>query len=141
MDGGADPLVGPAPAQVVRDSASSICASVGRGVVSQQRGGGHDLARLAVSALGYVLRDPGLLHGMPAVGRQPLDGGDALARAAPTVMHAGRGRRAVEVDRARAALPAPHPYLVPVRPSPSRSAQSSGVSAGSETRRRDAVDV
>ena len=59
--------------------ALSICASVGLGVFLQQRGGLHDLAALAVAALGDVVFLPGDLARMRAGGAEAFDGGDLLA--------------------------------------------------------------
>jgi hypothetical protein len=42
--------------------ARSMAASSGLGIVAQQRGGAHDLARLTVAALRHLLVDPRLLH-------------------------------------------------------------------------------
>ena len=57
-------------------------ASVRRiGVVGKQRRGRHQLPRLAIPTLGYLLVDPGLLQGMQLIftGRQTFYGGDLLA--------------------------------------------------------------
>src|SRR3989449_11368568 len=50
MDGGADPLIGAAAADVRHHGVDVGVRGVR--VLRQQRGGGHDLARLAVAALG-----------------------------------------------------------------------------------------
>jgi hypothetical protein len=39
----------------------------------KQSGSGHDLARLAVTTLGYVALDPSLLHRMVGILRQTLN--------------------------------------------------------------------
>src|SRR5947209_8003213 len=46
----------------------------------EQRGGGHDLAGLAIAALRNVDRGPRLLHRVRGIGRQALDGDDLVAR-------------------------------------------------------------
>src|SRR5438132_164939 len=56
MDGGADPLVGAAAADVRHRGVDVGVA--GAAVLGEQRRGGHDLTRLAVAELGHVLRDP-----------------------------------------------------------------------------------
>ncbi len=48
-----------------------MSASVGCGLLAEQRGGGHDLARLAVAALHDLVVEPGLLH--PGAGRRRAD--------------------------------------------------------------------
>src|SRR5205814_3879055 len=60
VHGLADPLIGPAAADIGH---RRVDVRVGRlGIFLQQRCGGHDLAGLAVAALRYVDRGPGLLH-------------------------------------------------------------------------------
>ncbi len=83
---------------------SSISASVGLGVGLQQGRRGHDLARLAVAALGHVLGRPGLLHRVAAVGRQALDGGDLFPDRVLHRQDAGARRHPVDLHRAGAAL-------------------------------------
>ena len=103
MDGLADALVGAAAADVGH---RLVDVGIGRlRLLLQERGGGHDLAGLAVAALRHVDRGPGLLHRMRGIGREALDGDDLVAR-----LH-GREREragalhfAVDVHRARAAL-------------------------------------
>ncbi len=48
------------------------------GSALQQGRGGHDLAGLAVAALGDIHVNPGLLERMRVVGREAFDGGDFL---------------------------------------------------------------
>ena len=83
MHRGADALVGAAAADVAAQRGVDVGVG-GLGLRGQQRRGRHDLARLAVAALHHVQLGPGPLHRMAAIGRQPLDGGDLLARGAPT---------------------------------------------------------
>src|SRR5256886_11221560 len=77
VDGGADPLVRAAAADVRHRGVDLGIARIGG--LREQRGGRHDLARLAVAALRHILRDPGLLDRVGAVGRQSFDRRDALA--------------------------------------------------------------
>src|SRR2546426_6164375 len=102
VDGGADPLVGAAAADVRH---RGIDIGVARAaVLGEQRCGGHDLAGLAVAALRHVLGDPGPLHPVAAAGRQPLDRGHALPGDRRDGHHAGSHGRAVEMHGAGAAL-------------------------------------
>src|SRR5712691_5753184 len=71
MDGGADPLVGAAAADVGHRGVDIGVARAA--VLGEQRRGSHDLPRLAVAALRHVLGDPGPLHPVAAARRQPLD--------------------------------------------------------------------
>src|SRR4051812_44034752 len=76
LDGGLDAVVGTAAADI--GDAVADLGNAGLRRLGQQRGGGHDHAGLAVSALRHVQRHPGLLHRVAAIGREPLDGGDLL---------------------------------------------------------------
>src|SRR5689334_2264964 len=73
--------------------------------VFQQRGGGHDHARLAIAALRHVVLQPGLLHlvQLPAL-REAFDGGDLLAGGRAHRKGARAHGRAVDVHGAGAAL-------------------------------------
>src|SRR5258706_3701249 len=71
MDRLANAPVGPAPADVGHCSID-VCVS-GTRPLSQQSCRRHDHAALAVAALRHLLRDPGLLHGMRSIMRQPFD--------------------------------------------------------------------
>src|SRR5690606_41235199 len=74
-------------------------------ILAQQRGGAHDLAGLAVAALGHVVLDPRLLHGGQRTAlRQALDRGDLLAGDRGGRGDAGADRRTVQVHRAGATL-------------------------------------
>src|SRR5215475_12367746 len=103
VHGGPDALVGPAATDVGHRIVDFLVGRVR--VLPQQRDGGHDLAGLAVAALGHVQRHPGFLHGVRAGGRQALDGDDPVRG-----LHAGHGNGtgaddlAVEVHRAGPAL-------------------------------------
>ena len=83
---------------------ASISASVGLRVLLQERHRRHDLPGLAVAALRHVLGEPGLLHGMPAVGRQAFDGGDRLVDDIADLDAARADGLAVHVHGAGAAL-------------------------------------
>src|SRR4249920_610725 len=62
-----DPGVGGAAAQVAVHAVDDLL--VGRvGISGEQRGGLHDLSRLAVAALRHLLLDPGLLHRVHVAG-------------------------------------------------------------------------
>ena len=91
-------------------------AHVGHGLVDvgigrlrlllEQRGGGHDLAGLAVAALGDVKVDPSLLQRMQAIALgQAFDGHNLLPVGCRHRVGARPHRLAVQVDRARATLP------------------------------------
>src|SRR3546814_9947377 len=67
-----------AAAADARHRGVDLCIA-GVAVRAQQRGGGHDHARLAETALRHLLGDPRLLHRMAAVARQALDRGDEAA--------------------------------------------------------------
>jgi len=71
--------------------------------VAQQGRRRHDLTGLAVAALRHLVRHPGKLHRMGAVGRQPLNGDDLALHVAGRKL-AGPGGSAVQVDGAGAAL-------------------------------------
>src|SRR5437879_12882618 len=102
VDGGADPLVSAAAADV-RHGGFDVGVA-GAAVLGEQRRGGHDLPRLAVAALGHVLGDPGSLHGVAPAWRQPFDRGHALHGSRRDGQHAGSHGRAVEMHGAGGAL-------------------------------------
>src|ERR1700722_628579 len=102
LDGAEDARIGAAAADIAIHVANDVVAArilVGR----KQRRGLHDLAGLAVAALRHLQIEPGLLQRMVAIGRQPFDGGDALARHHGDRRLARPHRLAVEMDRAGAA--------------------------------------
>src|SRR5260370_32376108 len=74
MDRLADALVGPAPADV-RDCSIDVCVSRAA-LLGQQSCHRHDHAALAIAALLHLLLDPGLLHRMRPIMRQPFARGD-----------------------------------------------------------------
>ena len=100
MDRLPDPLVSTAAAKVTAHGA----VDVGIGcfwLCFQQSDSGHNLARLAVAALGDLLVSPGFFHRMGF--RCPLDGNHLLPL---HVTHRGNARApgfAIDVDRAGAA--------------------------------------
>src|SRR2546427_11246531 len=81
MDGGADPLVGAAAADVRHGGVDVGVA--GAADLGEQRRGGRDLTRLAVAALRHVLRDPGSFDGVAPAWRQAFDRGHALSGGRP----------------------------------------------------------
>src|SRR6267143_506777 len=103
LDRGDDLVVGAAAAEVARHVLHDLLASrVFR--LGEERGRGHDLARLAVAALRHLLGDPRLLQRVIALGRQPFDGGDSLSLNRRYRGDARARRRAVDVHRACASL-------------------------------------
>src|SRR3989344_7751219 len=78
FDRRANPRVGSATAQYARHRGIDVGVGWLR-IFCEQRGSGHDLARLAVTALRHVQRDPCLLRRMVTPRREPFDSGDFLA--------------------------------------------------------------
>ena len=77
----------------------------GVGLLGEERRGGHDLAGLAVAALGDADFRPGELDRMGSVrGAEAFDGGDLLADAGGDGSYTGADGFTVEVDGAGAAL-------------------------------------
>ena len=114
--------------------AASMSASVGFGVLREQRRGRHQLAGLTVAALRHVELLPRALQRMRAVGRQPFDRRDLGAgdrRHAALCTSASRVPLMCTVHAPHCAMPQPN--FVPLRSSTSRSTQSSGMSAGTST--------
>lgn len=70
----------------------------------QQGGCRHDLARLAVTALGYLVLDPRFLNGMIGVFGKALNGGNLLSRHGRNRNTAGTGRGTIEVNGTGSAL-------------------------------------
>src|SRR5689334_3854242 len=104
MDRLADTEVRTAAAKIAGHGGVDV--GVGRvGLLSEKRGGGHDLAGLAVATLGDTDFGPGDLDGVGFVlSAEALDGGDAFADGCGNGRDAGADRFAVEVDCAGAAL-------------------------------------
>jgi len=84
--------------------AASIWASVGWGVVTRKCGGGHDLAGLAVAALGDVDLLPCNLNGVGAVEGEAFDGGDGIGADVIEERLAGAGGLAGDEDGAGTAV-------------------------------------
>src|SRR5262245_9020779 len=104
LDGVADADVSHATAKVPGHDGINVLIGRGR-KVADQRHRLHDLARLAVTALRDLQVGPRLLHGMPALGIEPLDGGDLGAGDAGERRYARARRAAADMDRAGAAHP------------------------------------
>src|SRR3989441_5976761 len=131
MDGGPDPLVGAAAADVRHGGVDVGVA--GAAVLGEQRRGGHDLTRLAVTALGHVIGDQARCTAWLRLGDSPSIVVTRFPAAAATgITH---DRTAVPsrctVQAPHCAMP--HPNFVPVRPRLSRSTHRSGVSGATST--------
>src|ERR1700679_4305324 len=113
FDGGANPRVGGTAADVAAHRVVDVL--VGRlRLLIQQRGSGHNLARLAVATLHDVERQPGLLYLLPVRGiANRLDGGDFLRTDRGERRHASADGRAVEVDGAAPTQRQHSPELCP----------------------------
>ena len=133
VDGLTDARIGSATAEVAVHRGVDLGVR-GMGRVGQQRDGRHDLAGLAVAALGHVELLPCHLDRVGAVGREALDGGDGpVADGADGRCRQERtGLPSSNTVHAPQA-PIPQPYLAPFRSSVSRNAQSRGVSGGRST--------
>src|SRR5262249_9896206 len=97
----ANALVGAAAANVALHEVVYIRIR-GLRLLAEQCHCGHDLPRLAVTALWYVYFHPRLLHGMATVGREPLNCGDLFSRHCRNRRNAGASRLAVDMKGARA---------------------------------------
>ena len=108
LDGAANPQVGPTAAEVARHGGVDLGIR-GSGVLLEQGRGRHDLARLAVAALGDVFVDPRLLNGVEFFGAfgQALDGADLAVSHTADADATGADGLAVEEDRAGSTLPDP----------------------------------
>ena len=84
--------------------ASSICSSLGFGLVLSKRGGRHDLPALTETALGDRGVEPGLLDDLPdRIDVQVVDGGDVLPDHRADRRDATARRKAIDVNGAGAA--------------------------------------
>src|SRR5713226_2716306 len=103
LDTGADSRISAAAADV--PGHGGVDVGVGRfGLGGEQRGGGHDLAGLAIATLRNLELVPGLLNPFTGDGgANGLDRGDALVARCGNRRHARAHGLAVEVYRARAA--------------------------------------
>ena len=103
MDTLANAQIGGATAQVAREGVVDVFIA-GLRIIIEQRGGGHDLAGLAVAALRHVQFLPSLLQRMLAFGVQTLDGGDLFAADSGYRRHASAGWHTVEMHRTSTTL-------------------------------------
>src|SRR5580693_4344423 len=102
MNRGPDTWVSGPSAYVAAHGAVDI--GIGRrGIFLEQRRCGHDLSRLAVSALRYLQIDPGSLHGLGLLALQSLNRRDVPTGHGGERYHTGADRLTVEVDGAGAA--------------------------------------
>src|ERR1700677_3788211 len=102
LDGGANAVIGPTAANIAVHRAVDVGVGGMRRLL-QKRDGLHDLASLAIAALGHVERPPSGLNGMIAFGVQAFDGGYRLTVRLAHRRDARSGGVAVEMDRAGAA--------------------------------------
>src|SRR5438128_1345639 len=102
VHGAADRLVRSAAADVIAHGFVDIGVR-GIGFLGKEGGRGHDLPRLAVSALRHVFLHPRSLYRMVTIRREAFDRRDGLARDARYGRRARSHRLAVDVYRARAA--------------------------------------
>ena len=102
MNRAANAWIGAAAAEVAHRRINVGVAGVGVSV--EQCDGGHDLAGLAVAALGDLVFDPGGLDGVQAVGRaDAFNGGDRFVNGADR-QHTGAHGLVTDMYRASAAL-------------------------------------
>lgn len=141
LDRCADARVGAAAADVAAHGLVDLLQAGLRRALEQTHRR-HDLPGLAVSALGDVVLDPGLLHDLPyAIRLHPLDARDRKPGHRRSWGEArANGRASI------CTVQAPHmaraqPNLVQVIPSSSRSAHSSGMSSLAFNVLRLAVDL
>jgi hypothetical protein len=87
-----------------------------RGTARQQGGCHHDLAGLAITALGGLFGDPCVDHAIPRLRRQAFDGNNAFAGHLRKRGHASAHRFAVSVNGANAANPDTAPVFGPSEP-------------------------
>src|SRR5262245_682072 len=103
LDRRTDAGIGAAAADVPRHGLVDIGVGGSRDL-REQRGGGHDLAGLAVTALHDLQVEPGLLNPLADVGvADRFDGGDGVPHRRADRRHAGTTGDAVQVHRASAA--------------------------------------
>src|ERR1700722_2534165 len=103
LNGTHDAEISSAPANVAIHGVNDLSGSGFRGGV-QQRGRLHDLPRLTVPALRYLLLNPRALNWMVSVSGQSLDGCDPPTREVLRVQLAGSRGPAVQMHCAGAAL-------------------------------------
>src|ERR1051325_4408469 len=103
LDGGGDALI----AAAATDIAAHRAVDLGLGgllVLCQERGGLHDLAGLAITALRDIRAAPGLLHRVIAVWIEPLDRCHGAAGDITDRGDAGEGGSSIHMYGAGAAL-------------------------------------
>src|SRR5437899_5475365 len=135
LDRSADPAIRAAAADVACHRGVDVIVG-GMWILREQRGGGHDLAGLAVAALRHVERDPRLLHLLAGSGiADRFDRGDGLPAAALTGVTQERMAwpSSCTVHAPQSAIPQPN--FVPVMPRTSRRTQSTGMSDGTSASR------
>src|SRR5215831_15713405 len=96
MNGGADALIGAAAADVAAHGGIDFGIRRLRDPCEQGRSR-HDLPGLTVAALRNIELDPGALYGVTVVGREALDGDNALAAGGAQRRYAGTHRRTFQV--------------------------------------------
>src|SRR5262245_25593586 len=114
QDGGNDPVVGAAAAEIAVEAGADVLFARPR-IGVEQRLGRHDHAVAAVAALGGLLGDEGALQRARLFDcPQALDGGDLGVTQRGDRGHARAGRLAVDQHRAGTALSEPAAELRPV---------------------------
>lgn len=104
LDGRDDVRVGAAATDVAVHCLLDVGVR-GADVLPENRDGGHDLARSAVSALVAVVLNEGSLHGMKVIGlADAFDGGDLIVRVHDGEREAGVDAATVHVNGAGSAL-------------------------------------
>lgn len=104
VDGGAYAKIRPAATKVAGHGIVDIFIA-GIGFVVQQRNGGHNLSALAITALGNLFVNPGLLNRVQfSILSDSLDGGNLFANGSRDGGAAGSDGRSIEVNGAGAAL-------------------------------------
>src|SRR5262249_34456250 len=102
MDRLADAWIGPAATEVRELGDVGVG---GFGLALEEIHRSHDLARLAVAALGHILIEPRLLHGMESLtAGEALDGGHRVARDGAHRRDARTPRGPIDVHRAGATV-------------------------------------
>jgi hypothetical protein len=103
VDGGADACISAAAANVAHGGVDVFIGWLG--LFLEQRYCSEHLATLAITALGHLVVNPGLLDSMQlALVGQAFDGDDLLSRSARDRVRTRAYRLAIEQDGARAAL-------------------------------------
>src|SRR5712691_8812718 len=104
FDGGTNPGIASAAADIARHGCVDLGITRPRGVREQRRGG-HDLAALAIAALRHVQGQPFLLNPLSDFGpANSLDGGNGQVAHGVQPHLAGSRRRAIRMHGASSAL-------------------------------------